>query len=306
MTLMNNTKTPPYRQIRMLLTELLRDGLKVSPDTLFFAESTYGITEKGLETAIKDSFFEERQLLINMLFFPTQKMREQLEPLLAGASLHGETLQYLAEELAAEISEIHIQLPDDSRFSLAVSHEALNHFIEKLYMTRELDPAIAAVLDDQLPLEIASRLKVYMRCRNISFSEESRRFLQTFVSKAAHRTEDFEGLAELLLTLTTNVPPRMTTSEYLFEQREYQKQRLGDIEEFTKKTEQYGMEYLMMQNYPVPHESAEEVAELLQKYTIIIEEVLELQNPKERYLSRRDLGNFDTENDLQRLFKSLS
>jgi hypothetical protein len=173
-------------------------------------------------------------------------------------------------------------------------------------MTRELDPLIVTALDDQLPVEIATRSKVYMRCRNFSFSEEARRFLQTFVYKAAHRTEEFEGLAELLLTLTTHVPPRMTINEYLFEQREYQQQRVRDIEEFTKKTEHYGMEYLMMQNYPVPHESEEEVAELLQKYTIIIEEVLELQNPKERYLSRRDLGNFDTENDLQRLFKSLS
>ena len=304
--LINNTNTPLYSQIRMLLTQLLRDGLPVTPDTLFFAESTYGITEETFETAITDRCFEEREIVINMLFFPTQKMREQLEPFLAAAPFSDDKIQYLAQEIASDMGEIRIRLPSLSGFSWAVRQEDINHFINKLYMTRALDPAITAALDDKLPEEIATRLKVSMRCRNITFSEEARRFLLTFVDKGADRGEEFQGMAELLMTLTTGIPPQMTISEYLFEQREYQKKRLCDIEEFAKKTEQYGMEYLMMQNYPVPHESEEKVSQLLQMYTIIIEEVLHLQNPKENYINRRELGNFDSENDLQRLFKSLS
>ena len=304
--MMKNSNSPLYSQIRMLLTQLLRDGLTVSAETLFFAESTYGITEEGFETAIKDSCFEEREILINMLFFPTQKMREQLEPFLVAGPFGEDEIQYLAEEIASDIREIRIRLPSVSGFSWAVGQEAINHFINKLYMTRALDPAITAALDDQLLEEIATRLKVYMRCRNIGFSEDARRFLLTFVDKAADRVEEFQGLAELLMTLTTQLPPQMTITEYLFEQREYQKKRLSDIEEFAKKTEQYGMEYLMMQNYPVPHESEEKVSELLHMHNIIIEEVLHLQNPKENYINRRDLGNFDSEKDLQRLFKSLS
>ena len=304
--MMNNSNTPLYSQIRLLLTQLLRDGLPVSADTLFFAESTYGITEEGFERAIKDSCFEEREILINMLFFPTQKMREQLEPLLIAGPFGEDEIQYLAEEIASDIREISIRLPFVSVFSWAVDQEAINHFIDKLYMTRALDPAITAAFDDRLLEEIATPLKVYMRCRNIGFSEKARRFLLTFVDKAADRLEEFQGLMELLMTLTTQVPPQMTITEYLFEQRDYQKRRLSDIDEFAKKTEQYGMEYLMMQNYPVPHESEEKVSELLRMYTIIIEEVLHLQNPKENYINRRDLGNFDTEDDLKRLFKSLS
>ena len=302
----NNTKTPLYSQIRMLLTQLLRDGLPVSSDTLFFAESTYGITEETFETAITDRCFEEREIVINMLFFPTQKMREQLEPFLAAGPFSEDKIHYLAQEIASDMSEVCIRLPSLSSFSWAVRQEDINHFINKLYMTRALEPAITAALDDKLPEEIATRLKVSMRCRNMTFSAEGRRFLLTFVEKAADRGEEFQGMAELLITLTTVIPPQMTISEYLFEQREYQKKRLSDIEQFAKKTEQYGMEYLMMQNYPVPHESEEKVSQLLQMYTIIIEEVLHLQNPKENYISRRELGNFDSENDLQRLFKSLS
>ena len=62
----------------------------------------------------------------------------------------------------------------------------------------------------------------------------------------------------------------------------------------------------MMQNYPVPHESEENVSQLLRKYTIIIDDLLTLGNPQDDYISRRDLGSFDTENDLDRLFRSLS
>lgn len=303
---MINAARPLSSQITILLTHLLREGIDVSTDTLFFAESTYGIDPEELGRMINDRCFEEREILINLLLFPTQKMREKLEPFLLSGPLTEENTQYLVEKIVNEISEIHMHMPVGSSFSWPVTSDGISHFIGKLYMTRELDPMIRATLEDRLPEDIATRVKVSIRCRNFQFSEATRQFMLTFIDKAAHRLEEFEGLVELLLTVTSQIPSRMSISEYLFEQREYQRKRLYDIEEFMHKSEQYGMEYLMMQNYPVPHESEEHVAQLLQKYNVIIDEVLNLKNPKENYISRRDLGTFDTENDLKRLFKSLS
>lgn len=303
---MINADRPLSSQIMILLTQLLRGGIEVSPDTLFFAESTYGIGPEELGKTINDRCFEEREILINLLLFPTHKMREKLEPFLVIDPLTEENIQYLVEKIVNEISEIHMHMPVGSSFSWPVTYDGISHFIGKLYMTRELDPMIRAALKDRLPEEIATRVNVSIRCRNLQFSEDSRQFMLAFINKAAHRLEEFEGLVDLLLTVTSQLPSQMSIIEYLFEQREYQKKRLYDIEEFMQKSEQYGMEYLMMQNYPVPHESEEHVSQLLQKYNIIIDEVLNLKNPRENYINRRDLGTFDTENDLNRLFKSLS
>ena len=66
------------------------------------------------------------------------------------------------------------------------------------------------------------------------------------------------------------------------------------------------MEYLLMQNYPVPTESQENIEDMLRKYNCIIDDILHLENPQDIYLGRRDLGSFNSSNDLHRLFKTLS
>lgn len=303
---MINEDRPLSSQITILLTQLLREGVDVSADTLFFAESTYGIVPEELGKTINDRCFEEREILINLLLFPTNKVREKLEPFLGNGPLTEESIQYLVEKIVNEINEIQMHMPVGPSFSWQVTYDGISHLVGKLYMTRELDPMISAALKGRLPEEIATRVNVSIRCRNLQFSEDTRQFMLAFINKAEHRLEEFEGLVELLLTVTAQIPSQVPMSEYLFEQREYQRKRLYDIEEFMQKSEQYGMEYLMMQNYPVPHESEEHVSGLLQKYNIIIDEVLNLKNPRENYINRRDLGTFDTGNDLNRLFKSLS
>ena len=173
-------------------------------------------------------------------------------------------------------------------------------------MDRQLDPIIVSALNTYLPENLNVVVKVFMRCNNLSFSEMNRRFLCLALEKSAGHSKIDADVIELLFTTASQAPQQKTIVEYLFEQREHQKKLLNDIREFEKKANQYGMEYLMMQNYPVPHESEENVSQALRKFTIIIDDLLNLRNPKDGYISRRDLGAFDTDNDLDRLFRSLS
>ena len=303
---MDDASRQRYLQIQLILTKFLSEIIEVPEDTLFFAASTYGFNAEDFAAAVNDRVFEERELLIDMLLFPTQKLREKLEPILVAGSLVDADVQWLVEAIVNEAKCVTARLPVGDSFSFEIGCEAISNFVGKLYLTREPCQLIAKGLREGVPEEIATRLSVFMRCRNLSFSAEAQQIFLTFTEKAAHQQQDFEGLAELLLTVTSQVPPGMTVVDHLFEQREYHKKLLYEIEEFRQKSEQYGMEYLMMQNYPVPHESAENVAELLRKYRVIIEEILNLQNRKQHYLNRQDLGSFDTEKDLAKLFRSLS
>ena len=293
-------------QIPVLLAGMLKEGLPVTEETLFFMESTYGISPGELEGVVGDPCFEDRHIVISQLFSPTQKMREQLEPLLVAGPLAEGDIQRMGRKIAGEIREIRLHIPAGSSFSWTVAAEAIEHFVDKCYMGRSLDPFIAPVLQAQLPEKLATRVKVYMRCRNFLFSEEARLFMLLCIDRAADRVELFERTVELLLTLASQAPAQMTIVEYLHEQREYQKKRLCDIEEFEQKNRRFGLEYLLMQNYPVPHESEENVSALLHQYDTIIDELLDLKNPKERYINRRNLGTFDSHDDLEKLFRSLS
>ena len=297
---------PTVPQITAQLAGILKEGLRVTEETLFFMDSTYGISPVELERVAGDPCFEDRHIVINLLFSPTQKMRQKLEPLLAAGALAEDDIRRIGDKTAGEIIEVRMHMPDGSSFSWSVNDEAIDHFVEKFYMGRQLDPFIGPVLQAQLPEELATRVKVCMRCRNFFFSEQARLFMLMCIDRAADRVELFEGTFELLLTLASQVPAQMSIIEYLHEQREYQKKRLCDIEEFEQNNQRYGLEYLLMQNYQVPHESEENVSALLRQYDVIIDELLELKNPKERYISRRNLGTFDSNDDLGKLFRSLS
>ncbi len=300
------TPAPAAAQITELLSGMLKEGLAVTEETLFFMESTYGISPEELEGVAGDPCFEDRHMVINLLFSPTQKMRQKLEPLLVAGPLTEDDIRRVGGKIAGEISEVSMYMPAGSSFSWSVNDEAIDHFVEKFYMGRDLDPLFVPVLQAQLPEELATRVKVYMRCRNFIFSDQARLFMLMCIDRAADRAELFESTFELLLTLASQVPPQMTIVEYLHEQREYQKKRLCDIEEFEQNNQRYGLEYLLMQNYQVPHESEENVSALLHQLDLIIDELLELHNPIERYISRRNLGTFDSNDDLGKLFRSLS
>jgi len=300
------TTSDRLSDIAETLSKILENGLSVSADTLHFAESTYGISGAELASTLRDEGFEDRDILVNLLLFPTREMRLRLEPLLAGRLLAGGDLKIIGDQVFENVRFVSFDLPDDSVFVLDVREEAVHHLVKKYYMDRQFDPIIVSALDTYLPEDQNVCVKVFLRCSNFSFSGMNRRFLCLALEKSAGQSKIDADVIELLFTTAAQVPQQKTIVEYLFEQREYQTKLLNDIREFEKKSNQYGMEYLMMQNYPVPHESEENVSQLLRKFTIIIDDLLILRNPKDDYISRQDLGSFGTDNDLDRLFRSLS
>jgi len=83
----------------------------LSSETLFFLDSTFGITSGlDLNDSLQDEEFPDRDMIIEMLLFPDQTSRLAIEPLLESAGLE------LTEEL--EITGF-LRLHADGRPSLA-------------------------------------------------------------------------------------------------------------------------------------------------------------------------------------------
>lgn len=268
-----------HSAIREILVQFLTEGLIISTGTLFFAESTYGITETELEATLKDRDFEEQDILLNLLFFPTSKMRVELEPLLVDFPLTADNIGGMVAAISAQVHEVRFRTENGIRFSYPLNGSVLTHFVDKFYMRRKLDPIITNALAAHYPEHVGTRVKVNMRCRDFSFSKGGSDFLAAFIARSADRTGDVEGLVALLMILISQKPAQKPIVEHLFDQREYQKKLLHDIKEFEAKSSQYGMEYLMMQNYQVPHESEENAVALLNKFNSIIDDILMLPPP---------------------------
>ncbi|WP_256825621.1 hypothetical protein, partial [Pseudomonas juntendi] len=77
-----------------------------------------------------------------------------------------------------------------------------------------------------------------------------------------------------LLSLVQDAPGDKRIEEYLLEERKRQVRLIQQIRDFERKLDQYGMEYLMMQRYPVPHESEACVVDTLRFLDTVIEEIM--------------------------------
>ena len=98
----------------------------------------------------------------------------------------------------------------------------------------------------------------------------------------------------------------MSSEECLLAKRDELLESLRSIREFEKKQEQFGMEYLLMQRYPVPTESVEVVSDRLRTVIFITDKLLNLRPADCSALLQRDFGTFSSDQDLGRLFRILS
>ena len=287
------------------LAELLEKGIPVSADTLFFLRSTYGIEGEVLERALVDHSFEEWETIIELVFPPTFCIRAAVEPLLNSVKFNRQDQFVVADALAQKVSSVFLILPDATRLACAVTDQVCSIFVEKLYIHRCHDEEIVTVLNRCLAPQYAVLALVVMRCKGIKFREDTKDIFLKFVEKLAGRKIFPENLVLFLLKLLANIPGSESVEKYLFGQRKYYRKVLQDISDFSKRLEQYGMEYLLMQRYPIPHESEEEMKKNLYLLDMILDSVLEIQDPADACCDIRDLGSFDAEEDMEKMFRTL-
>jgi len=262
------------------LREIMGDGLVISEDTLFFAESTYGLGVEELESALTDPDFEDGEVILELIFFPDQRIRSAVEKHLVDSIFSSEHEKRIIKKLVRQQKSVRLMLPDaELSFNVFTSESLLGCLVEKLYICRSMDEQICAVLDQHVSPDRAQSARILLRCRGDRFSDTSQHFLCKLIEKGVDN-HDFDKLFDLSLTLLAERTRQMSAEAYFLEQKRVWTDTLNNIRKFIRKRDQYSMEYLMMQRYQVPHESEEAVLSRLALLTIITDDVLSLQ-PKE-------------------------
>jgi hypothetical protein len=294
-------------QIIASLKDFFDAGIEITADTLFFAESTYGIYGEELRNVLCDRDSEEREVLLGLIFFPDTALRIAIEPLVGNNVFSQADKAGLVERLFDQVKSVALFFPTENEsVTVEVTRPLLATFIGKLYLCRNLDTEILIALENNLPKHIANDARVFLRCKHYEYPEKVRLFLSTFINKAAQMHNIFNDLFELSVSLISHVPDHVEIENYFIEQLYLQKKIVRNIKEFEEKRDRYGMEYLLMQKYPVPHESAEEVRHRVHMLTTIIEDVFQIRPSCQNYIGHRDLGHFHSEDDIETLFKRFS
>lgn len=294
-------------QIIASLKDFFDAGIEISVDTIFFAESTFGLYGNELIKVLGERDSEEKEVLLGLIFFPDKALRITIEALVGERIFFRADEACLVERLHAQVKSATLIFPcENGSMTIEVTQPLLATFIGKLYLSRNLDTEILKALENNLPKHIANDARVFLRCKHYEYPEKVRQFLCTFIVKAAQMQNSFNALFELAGALVSHVPDHVEIENYFIEQLYLQKKIARNIKEFEEKRDRYGMEYLLMQRYPVPHESEEEVNHRIHMLTTIIEDVFQIRPTCNDYIGHRDLGHFYSEDDIETLFKRFS
>ena len=289
------------------MLKLVGEGIIIPDEVLFFAESTWGLSPEEIETALQDPRFEVRDELLALILSPDKEKRAALEALLraepACTEVESDTL---VGSLWKNNRVLHIIIPEVTRFDLPVELEDFHYLISKCYLDRPLDSTLVAALGKTFSPKTVISCRLALRCRSTAPAPEKVEFLCRFTEKSGTYEDIFVELFTLAVRLLAEINDDTSIEQYFLDRRRQLIKTLRDIKSFAEKRERYSMEYLMMQRYPVPHESEEQVRHQLRLVTTITDAILGF--PPDPYFQTelRNLGTYGRRKDISRVIRVLS
>ena len=289
------------------LLRLVEQGIEISEDVLFYAESTCGLLPAEIESELRDVEFEQRDELLALILTPDMKMRTILEPLLLPSpSCSPAELETLVDRLSSNIGELYLLVPGGSGFKLPIERGDIDYFVGKFYFDRALDPTLVEMLDRLFPPEVVISCRLVLRCRGDVYTESEKEYLCQFIEKSGGHGDQIIDLFTLMATLLAHRPKNEAIDEYLLGRRRKLIKKLREIREFQQKRDHYSMEYLMMQRYPIPPESEEQVLDQLRLVTMITDVILGLPPDPSFQAELRNLGTYGRHTDISEIIRMLS
>ena len=256
--------------------------------------------------SLTDESFEDREILLKMIFHPDQRIRMSLEPFLLKNRFEKASISGIVRRILQSISRLLIHAGDPhSGCYVALTEDLLQYYVSKVHIDRYHNN-LAEGLKESLPEQTALQAGVLLRCNRHPLSDEAQIFLSNFIIKSRGKGIAFLPMFELVLSLLSHIPEKTNISDYFLEQQEAHLKMLEEIERFEKKKDHYSMEYLMMQRYRVPPESHEVVAARLSLLNTLVFDILELMPRVKQNIRQRDLGTFKPGDDIGKLIALLS
>lgn len=268
--------------------EIFKEGIAISDDALFFAESTYGISSSEEFSAIlTDNSFDDREVLLGFIFFPDNSIRLIMEPAIGLSTFCLGDERAIVTYICQKIDKVKLCFPEGTDFLYEDSVETMiEHFIKKLYLCRPLDPKICSALDKSQLESVSNDAKVLLRCSRDPLSERAIDFLCDFIHKTVILDDQFIAYFEMMLSLLNQMNEDTAIEICLHGIRRMYESMLTRIREFEKRKNRYTMEYLILNRFPVPHESEETAKIKLAMLDTIMNDILCLQ-PRSKPMDRK-------------------
>ena len=185
------------------IRKVLGRGITLSSDVVHYIDSTLSNpTMEDLQAILLDDSNCEKDPLLDLLFFPDEKMQIELEEMLEKFRLDSQDEDNVLEMLCREPPVVDIRMPQNrGTISLALPPEMAAGFIARLHIAKHLNGNLRKAIEKYAAEDAGNYYKVKLRNARFSPDENKIQFLCDFFSRLEPQRHDFEICLDFVLSL---------------------------------------------------------------------------------------------------------
>jgi len=181
------------KQVAEKIIAILQGGLTLNADTQHYIDSTFSNPSVSeFEALLQDESCCETDSLMELLFFPDESVQLQLEEVIEDTHFQNRDEQEIQKRVCSTPFQTQIRFAEGrGRLEKRVAPSNAARFIERLNLTRSLDPNLRSAIARYVQRGLQTRCKVKLRNARSITSPNKISFLEVFFKKLQIDNDDF-------------------------------------------------------------------------------------------------------------------
>ena len=242
------------------IERIFRNGFVLNSDVRHYIDSTFSNPSiNELEEIINDEHNCERDSLIELLFFPDESVRIELEELLEKEDFKKKDEEKVLTYILNKKLVTTICFPEsEDALKFFVPKSAAMQFISRLNISRKLNKRLLKAIDKFVPDKCRIPVKVRLRNAIVKFTENKIKFLCSFFKKLKVEENYFFKCLDFILDFFEILEDDKNILQSLVDRKGFYFQNLQKAARFEELLNKNNMETLISRGVRIPHISKED------------------------------------------------
>jgi hypothetical protein len=241
-------------QFAQRIEEIFRSGIHVGPAVIDYIEATFSSpTAVELEEILNDESNCERDVLLELIFFPGERLQTQLEEFLEENVFTEEETESIHKDLQSKKIDAKIIFPNPRQtIGLRVPRSIFGTFLSRLNISRKIDPQLRTAISKYITA--SDRMAVKIKLRNATSAPAGNkvdflcRFFQMMYADAT-----FMASFEFILEFFGEIKDEADVYDTLMAKKRSCLDQLNKREKFEEALKKNNIETLMLRGEKVPY-----------------------------------------------------
>ena len=252
---MNSELLSKYELLTKEIVSLLTKGIYLSPDVIHYIDSTLGQPSlQELESVITDKNNCERDSLLELIFYPDEKIQIQLEYILESNSFTREDIQKVGAYLSTFNTKTLLLFPDGKTFlKMPFPGSVINNFVGRLNICTKTDFRIMEAVDIGVRASDKELVKVKLRNRRFEETDNKINFFCKFFKSNLPESSYFFECLDFIIEFFNDLKKDNDIFNSLAQKKIFFSNAIKKAAGLTDQLSKKNFEILMAQNIRIPY-----------------------------------------------------